>query len=132
VIDPLGLALENFDTLGAWRIKDNSMPVDTAATLYDGTPLSGPESLRKALVDHSDSLIRNFTDNLLAYALGRRLEYYDQPTVRAIAKRAAQNGNRFSQFVLGVVNSGAFEMAKAEPAVTTDDPSVAGRSDKDR
>jgi hypothetical protein len=131
VIDPLGLALENFDTLGAWRIKDNGVPVDTAAMLYDGTPLNGPESLRKALIAHSDTLIRVFTDNLLAYALGRRVEYYDQPTVRAIAKKAALNGNRFSQFVLGVVNSSAFQMAKAEPAVTTDDAS-GGRSDKDQ
>jgi hypothetical protein len=69
VIDPLGLALENFDVLGAWRIKDNGVPVDTAATLYDGSQLNGPASLRKALVDHSDTVIRNFTENLLAYAI---------------------------------------------------------------
>ncbi len=131
LIDPLGLALDNFDTLGAWRIKDNGVPVDTSAKLYDGADINGPASLRKALIDHSDTVIRNFTDNLLAYALGRRLEYYDQPTIRAIAKKAALNGNHFSAFVLGVVNSGAFQMAKAEPALTTDDPS-GGRSDKDR
>ena len=124
VIDPLGLALENFDVVGAWRIKDNGVAVDTAAKLYDGTELNGPASLRQALVDHSDSVIRNFTENLLAYALGRRVEYYDQPTVRAIAKKAAQNGNKFSSFVLGVVNSAAFQMAKAEAPVTTD---VAGK-----
>jgi len=121
VIDPIGLALENFDVVGAWRIKDNGVPVDTAAKLYDGTELNGPESLRKALVDHSDSVIRNFTENLMAYALGRRVEYYDQPTVRAIVKKAGQNGNRFSQFVVGVVNSPAFQMAKAEAPVTTTD-----------
>ncbi|HEY2150787.1 MAG TPA: DUF1592 domain-containing protein [Vicinamibacterales bacterium] len=132
VIDPLGLALDNFDTLGAWRIKDNGVPVDTAAKLYDGTDLAGPPSLRKALLDHQDTLIRNFTDNLLAYALGRRVEYYDQPTIRAIAKKAAVGGNHFSAFVLGVVNSGAFQMAKAEPAVTTDNDPAAPRSDKDR
>jgi hypothetical protein len=124
VIDPLGLALENFDVVGAWRIKDNGVGVDTAAKLYDGTELNGPASLRKALIDHSDSVIRNFTENLMAYALGRRVEYYDQPTVRAIAKKAAQNGNKFSSFVLGVVNSAAFQMAKAEAPVTTD---VAGK-----
>jgi Protein of unknown function (DUF1592)/Protein of unknown function (DUF1588)/Protein of unknown function (DUF1585)/Protein of unknown function (DUF1595)/Protein of unknown function (DUF1587) len=125
VIDPIGLALENFDVVGAWRIKDNGVPVDTAAKLYDGTELNGPASLRKALLDHSDSVIRNFTENLMAYALGRRVEYYDQPTVRTIVKKAAQNGNRFSQFVLGVVNSSAFQMAKAEAPVTTTD--VAGK-----
>ncbi|OLD15083.1 MAG: hypothetical protein AUJ01_13015 [Acidobacteria bacterium 13_1_40CM_3_65_5] len=124
VIDPLGLALENFDVVGAWRIKDNGVGVDTAAKLYDGTELNGPASLRKALIDHSDSVIRNFTENLMAYALGRRVEYYDQPAVRAIAKKAAQNGNTFSSFVLGIVNSAAFQMAKAEPAVTTE---VAGK-----
>jgi hypothetical protein len=119
VIDPLGLALENFDVVGAWRIKDNGVGVDTAAKLYDGTDLDGPASLRQALINHSESVIRNFTENLMAYALGRRVEYYDQPTVRAIVKKAAQNGNRFSTFVLGVVNSPAFQMAKAEPALTT-------------
>ena len=119
VIDPLGLALENFDVVGAWRIKDNGVPVDTAATLYDGSPLNGPASLRKALVDHSETVIRNFTENLLAYAIGRRVEYYDQPGIRAIVRKASQNGNRFSSFVLGIVNSAAFQMARAEPALTT-------------
>src|SRR5262245_2906603 len=120
VIDPIGLALENFDVVGAWRIKDNSVAVDTAAKLYDGTELNGPASLRQALIDHSDSVIRNFTENLISYGIGRRVEYYDQPTIRAIARKAAQNGNKFSSFVLGVVNSSAFQMAKAEAPVTTD------------
>jgi hypothetical protein len=119
MIDPLGLALENFDVVGAWRIKDNGVPVDTSAKLYDGMDLNGPVSLRKALMIHSESVIRNFTENLMAYAIGRRVEYYDQPTIRAIVKKSTQNGNRFSTFVLGIVNSGAFQMAQAEPAVTT-------------
>jgi hypothetical protein len=120
VIDPLGLALENFDVVGAWRIKDNGVGVDTAAKLYDGMDLNGPASLRQALVAHSESVIRNFTENLMAYALGRRVEYYDQPAVRAIVKKAAQNGNRFSAFVLGVVNSPGFQMARADPALTNE------------
>jgi hypothetical protein len=119
VIDPLGLALENFDVVGAWRIKDNGVAVDTAAKLYDGADLDGPASLRQALINHSESVIRNFTENLLAYALGRRVEYFDQPTVRAIVRNAGQNGNRFSAFVLGIVNSPAFRMARVEPAQTT-------------
>jgi hypothetical protein len=119
VIDPLGLALENFDVVGAWRIKDNGVGVDTAAKLYDGTDLDGPASLRQALINHSESVIRNFTEHLMAYAIGRRVEYYDQPAVRAIVKKAAQNGNRFSAFVLGIVNSPAFQMARAEPVQTT-------------
>jgi hypothetical protein len=119
VIDPLGLSLDNFDVVGAWRIKDNGVPVDTTGKLYDGTELTGPQSLRQALLNHSDALIRNFTDNLMAYALGRRVEYYDQPTVRAIVKKAAQNDHKFSSFVTGIVTSPAFQMSKSEPVATT-------------
>jgi hypothetical protein len=119
VIDPLGLALENFDVVGTWRIKDNGVRVDANGVLYDGTTLAGPADLRQALLSHSDSVIRNFTDNLLAYALGRRIEYFDQPLVRAIARKAAENGNRFSSFVLGIVNSPAFQMSTAETVTTT-------------
>ena len=119
VIDPIGLALENFDTIGAWRIKDHGVDVDTSGTLYDGTKISGPEGLRQALLARSESVIRNFTDNLMSYAIGRRIEYYDQPAVRAIVKKAAVNGNKFSSFVLGVVNSPAFQMSTAEAVTTT-------------
>jgi len=119
VIDPLGLALENFDVVGSWRIKDAGAPVDTEATLYDGQKMNGPADLRKALLSKSDTLIRTFVDNLMSYAIGRRVEYFDQPTVRAIARKAAANGYKFSTFVYGIVNSAAFQMAKAEPAITT-------------
>jgi hypothetical protein len=119
VIDPLGLALDNFDTLGAYRIKDNGVEIDSNGVMYDGTKLTGPADLRKALLNHSEGLIRNFTDNLMSYAIGRRIEYYDQPTIRAITKKAAQNGNRFSSFVLGIVNSPAFQMSTAEAVTTT-------------
>jgi len=119
VIDPLGLALENFDVLGAWRFKDNGVDVDSNGVLYDGTRMTGFADLRAALLSHSDSLIRNFTDNLMSYAIGRRIEYYDQPSIRAIAKKAAQNGNRFSSFVLGIVNSPAFQMSTAEAVSST-------------
>ena len=119
-IDPIGLALENFDVTGAWRIKDNGVPVDPNGDMYDGTKVDGPASLRHALLNHSESLIRNFTENLMAYALGRRVEYYDGPTIRAIVRKAAQNENRFSHFVIGIVNSAAFQMSRSEPVVTTD------------
>jgi hypothetical protein len=119
VIDPLGLALDNFDTLGAWRIKDNGVDIDSNGVLYDGTKMSGPADLRAALLSKSDALVRVFTSNLLSYSLGRRIEYYDQPTIRVIAKKAAQNGNRFSSFVLGIVNSPAFQMSTAEAVQTT-------------
>jgi hypothetical protein len=118
-IDPLGLALENFDTIASWRIKDNGVDIDSSGTLYDGTRLEGAASLAQALLGKSDSIIRNFTDNLMAFAIGRRIEYYDQPTIRAIVRKAGQDGNRFSSFVLGIVNSPAFQMNKAEPTITT-------------
>jgi hypothetical protein len=119
VIDPLGLSLDNFDVVGAWRIKDNGVAVDTTGKLYDGTELNGPVSLRRALMNHSDALIRAFTENLMAYALGRRVEYYDQPTIRAIVKKAGQHDNRLSSFVMGIVTSPAFQMSKGETTTTT-------------
>ena len=123
VIDPIGLALENFDAAGRWRIKDNEAPVDSVGTLYDGTKMSGPAGLRAALLKHQDVFLRTFTDNLMTYALGRRVEYYDQPTVRAIVSAAGANGYRMSSFILGIVNSPAFRMARrAAPAQTTATP----------
>ena len=121
VIDPLGLALDNFDVTGKWRIKDNGVPVDTAGVMYDGTKIDGPASLRDALLAHQDVFLQTFTDNLMTYALGRRVEPYDMPAVRAIEKQAAAADNRFSAFVLGIVNSAAFQRraADAKPAQTT-------------
>jgi Protein of unknown function (DUF1592)/Protein of unknown function (DUF1588)/Protein of unknown function (DUF1585)/Protein of unknown function (DUF1595)/Protein of unknown function (DUF1587)/Planctomycete cytochrome C len=119
VIDPIGLSLENFDTIGAWRIKDNGVDVDTTGTLYDGTKITGPAGLRDALLSRSEAVIRNFTDNLMSYALGRRIEYYDQPTIRSVVRKAAASGNKFSSFVFGIVNSPAFQMSTADVATTT-------------
>jgi hypothetical protein len=114
VIDPLGLALENFDVTGAWRIRDNGSAVDATGTLYDGTSLQGPISLRQALVSRSEIVLRTFTENLMAYALGRRVAHYDMPAVRAIVRDASAKEYRFSSFVLGIVKSPAFQMSRAE------------------
>jgi hypothetical protein len=114
VIDPIGLALENYDVTGVWRIKENEVPIDATGELYDGTPLSGPSDLRNALVAHQTVFLRTFTRNMMAYALGRRVEYYDMPTVRAIERGAAENENRVSSYILGVVKSPAFRMSRAE------------------
>jgi len=114
VIDPLGLALENFDATGAWRIKDNEVPVDSVGDLYDGTKMEGPAGLRQAIVKHNDVFLLSFTENLMTYALGRRVEYTDMPAIRSIIRDAAKNNNRMSSFILGVVNSAAFRMANAE------------------
>lgn len=109
VIDPIGLALENFDVTGAWRTKDNWATVDASGQLYDGSAINGPEDLRQALLRYSEALITSFTENLLAYGLGRRVEYADMPAVRRIVRDAASDGNRLSLLVLGVVKSAAFQ-----------------------
>jgi hypothetical protein len=119
VMDPLGLALENFDATGAWRVKDNGVTVDPTGELYDGTKMDGPEALRQALLKRPEVLLRNFTENLMTYALGRQVEAYDMPAVRTIVRDAGNNGNRLSSFVLGVVNSAAFRMSKSELPVST-------------
>jgi len=119
VIDPLGLALENYDVTGAWRIKDSGVPVDSTGDLYDGTKMEGPAGLRAALLKHQDLFLLSFTESLMTYALGRRVEYYDMPAVRAIVRDAARSGNRISTFILGVVKSPAFQMSKVDETETT-------------
>ncbi|MEO8679635.1 MAG: DUF1592 domain-containing protein [Vicinamibacterales bacterium] len=119
VIDPLGLTLENFDVTGRWRIRDNGVPVDSVGDLYDGTKMAGPTGLRAALLKHGDMFILNFTERLATYALGRRMEYYDAPAMRAIVRDAAKNTNRFSSFVMGIVSSKAFQMSQVEAVDTT-------------
>jgi hypothetical protein len=128
VIDPLGLALENFDVTGAWRIKDNEVAVDSVGDLYDGTKMNGPAGLRQALLQHADLVLLSFTENLMTYALGRRVEYYDMPGIRAIIREAARNDNRISSFIVGVVNSAAFKMGTADTTITTDDDGPLNRS----
>ncbi len=120
VIDPLGLALENFDVTGAWRIKDNGVPIDPSGTLYDGSAMSGPIGLRRALLQRSDVVVSSFTESLLTYALGRRIEYYDMPTVREIVRDAAAQQHKMSAFILGVVNSPAFQLSRAATVETTE------------
>jgi hypothetical protein len=128
VIDPLGLTLENFDAVAQWRIKDNGVAIDANGDLYDGTHMNGPAGLRQALLSHSETVLRNFTANLMQYALGRRIEYFDQPVIRGIVRKAEATDNRLSTFILGVVESPAFQMSRAEDA--TDSAQLAGDSAK--
>ena len=126
-IDPIGLALDNFDVTGRWRTRENSAPLDTRGKLYDGTPVSTPGQLARALLKRPLPLARTFAENLMAYALGRRLGDEDQTTVRAVTRSAAAQGYRMSAFITGVVRSPAFQMRRAEsapvppPAVTAAD-----------
>jgi hypothetical protein len=119
VIDPLGLALENFDVTGVWRIKDNGVTVDPVGDLYDGTKLEGPVSLRHALMKHQDVIMLSFTESLMTYALGRRVEAYDMPAIRAIVRDAKRNNYKFSSLISGVANSAAFRMGRVAAAETT-------------
>jgi len=119
VIDPLGLALENFDPTGKWRIKDNGFPVDAAGVMYDGTKLDGPAGLRNAILKRQAVFVESFTESLMTYALGRRIEYTDMPAVRRIVRDAEKNGYKFSSFINGIVSSPAFQMRAERPAETT-------------
>ena len=116
-MDPIGLSLDNFDVTGRWRIRENGVPLDTQGRLYDGTPIASPAELRQALLKRPTPLIRTFTSNLMAYALGRRIEYFDQPTVRSIAAAAEADDYRMSSFILGIVNSDAFQMKRVPEVV---------------
>jgi len=109
-MDPLGLSLENFDAIGQWRTTDTGHAIDASGVLLDGTKVEGPRELRQALVAQKTQFVTTVTDKLLTYALGRGLEYYDAPTVRAIDRNAAANDYRWSSVISGIVKSAAFQM----------------------
>jgi hypothetical protein len=119
VIDPLGLALENFDVTGRYRIKDNGVPVDSTGQLYDGTPMQGANGLRSALNMHKEAFLMTFAENLMTYALGRRVEAYDMPTLRTIVRDAARQNDRIGAYITGIAKSAAFQMSKRSPVETT-------------
>ena len=126
-MDPIGLALDQFDVTGKWRIRENGMPVDTRGDFYDGTLVSSPRELVDALLKRPLPLVRNFTENLMAYALGRRVEYYDQPAIRAIVEDAASDGYKISSLILGVAQSDAYQMKRVVPDTVQEEVSNDGR-----
>jgi hypothetical protein len=128
VMDPLGLALENFDATGRWRDRDRyaGAAIDASGTLPDGTAVNGPDDLRKALLRKPEQFVQTFTEGLLAYATGRKLEYFDMPTVRRIVRGAAARNYRMSALVQGVVRSDQFRMRRVpQPASRQDGVSTA-------
>jgi hypothetical protein len=131
VIDPLGQALENFDAIGAWRIRerDSGVPVDPTGRLAGGGPdVEGPGDLRRALTAEPERFVRALTEKLMVYALGRGLRYYDMPTVRAIVDAAAEEDYRFSAIVRGIANSVPFRMRSVpEPAAEATTAAVTER-----
>jgi len=120
-MDPLGFALENFDAIGQWRTKgEGGAPIDAAAALPNGTTFSGPNGLRSMLLSRQDQFVNAMTEKLMAYALGRALEYYDLPTVRRITRESAAGGYRWSAIISGIVKSPAFlERMSAPPPAQT-------------
>jgi mono/diheme cytochrome c family protein len=117
VIDPLGFALENFDVIGGWRTVDESgKPVDASGTTVSGAKVEGLAGLRALLLEQPEQFPRTVTEKLLAYALGRRLEYYDRPAVRKIVRDAAAHDYRWSALILGIVESPAFLMRASHMA----------------
>jgi mono/diheme cytochrome c family protein len=114
VMDPLGFALENFDGIGEWRLKEAGGAIDPSGQLGDGAPVDGPVALRKAILKRPEMFVRTFTQKLMTYGLGRGLEYHDRPLVRAIGRDAQKQNYRFSSIVLGIVRSAPFQMKKAQ------------------
>ena len=113
-MDPLGFALENFDAVGRWRESiDGTTRIDASGSLPDGTAFTGPGGLRRALVGHGDAFVRVLAEKLLTYALGRGVEYDDQPAVRGIIRGAAANDYRWSSLILQIVESAPFQMRMA-------------------
>ncbi|RYG83787.1 DUF1588 domain-containing protein, partial [bacterium] len=130
IMDPLGFALENFDLLGRWRTTDAGTPVNARDTLVDGTTIDGVGDLRNVLLSHSQSFVTGFSEKLLTYALGRRLEAPDQPAVRRIVESARGNDFRFSSIVMGVVGSVPFQMKTTPSTAKTPDTRTAQESSR--
>jgi hypothetical protein len=118
VMDPLGFALENFDTIAAYRTMDRftRTKIDTSGKLVDGTAVNGPSDLRNALLKKPEQFVQTLTEKLMTYALGRSLEYYDMPTVRKIVRDARRDDYRFSSVVMGIVTAPAFQSIILEPS----------------
>ena len=113
-IDPLGFALENFDAVGSYRTTDDGAAVDASGTLPDGTAFNGPAEFRKALVGHREEFVATLTEKLLTYAMGRGVENYDMPAVRAIVRDSASSAFQWSSLISAIVRSTPFQMKRSE------------------
>ena len=116
-MDPLGFALENFDATGMWRDRDRyaGTAIDSSGELPDGTPLKGPDDLRKALLRRPEQFVQTFVEGLLTYSMSRTHEYFDMPTVRKIVRDTAPKDYKFSAIVQAVVKSEQFKMRRVPP-----------------
>jgi hypothetical protein len=117
VLDPLGFALDNFDGIGAWRVRgEDGAQIDASGVMSDGTKVGGVADMREYLLGRPNVFVGTMTTKLMTYALGRGVEYYDMPSIRAIVHEAERNDYRFSSLVLGVVKSPEFQMRRSQPA----------------
>jgi hypothetical protein len=110
IMDPVGLALENFDAVGRWREVELGKPIDASGGLPDGSEFNGVAGLEQALINRPELLVRTLTEKLLTFALGRGIEHYDAPAIRTILRDARDENYRFSSLILGIVHSVPFQM----------------------
>ena len=111
-MDPLGFALENFDAVGRWRTEADGIPIDASAVFVDGTAIEGVGGVREFLLDHRQDFIKSLTSRLLTYALGRRVDYTDNPSIRKVLRESADTDYRWSSIILGIVRSTPFQMRR--------------------
>jgi hypothetical protein len=116
MMDPIGFALENFDAVGKFRNQADGKPVDAAATFWDGTDFSGPDGLYDMMLNRKHLFVQNFTEKLMTYAMGRKVEYYDMPEVRKVVRDTADDDYRFSSLVREIALSEAFTKRTKEAA----------------
>ena len=113
-MDPIGFSLENYDVVGKWRREFAGQPIDASGLLPDGNTFDGPDGLQGLLLERPDDLVGTITEKLMRFALGRSLEYYDMPEVRAVVRAASVENYRWSSIILGVVESTPFQMRRTE------------------
>lgn len=128
MMDPPGLALENFNAVGQWRTRSEAnTPIDASGMLPDGTRFDGPIGLRQALLHHPERFVETVAEKRVVYALGRGLESHDRPVIRQLVRGAAPDNYRIQSLILGIVNSAPFQMKRSLPADPLAGPTVARR-----
>ncbi|MCU1329159.1 MAG: hypothetical protein JWN34_4529, partial [Bryobacterales bacterium] len=115
-MDPIGFAMENFDPVGRWRDRDAGQPIDTAGVFPDGVKFEGMAGLKQALLSHPEEFLSTMAEKLLMYGIGRNVQYFDQPVLRAIVKKSALVNNTFASLVQAVAASAPFTTRETQPA----------------
>jgi hypothetical protein len=134
LMDPIGLSLENFDAVGAWRSRDGDTvramgtSIDASGQLLDGTKVDGVNTLRKALLRQPELFVGTLTEKLMIFALGRGLSYYDMPAVRTVVRESARQDYRFSSLIMGIVKSTPFQKRIVGAAEARNDARIDARN----